>query len=168
MKSVAMKPFLALCLMVLLSGCAAGRGEADAASNVREAWSGSHCPTDGPAEQRLSAGQWQQSVWSQQFESQTLSTEPKQDLLILRAGSKPTAGYRLSVNSQSKLDDVLLLEVAVNGPPAGTMMAQVMTSPCLALWVPQDLELTVRWLAGSKPADKAAQEPTKTHNKRVY
>lgn len=161
-----MKPFLALCLMALLAGCAAGRGEADPALNVRQAWSGPHCPSEGPAEQRLSAGQWQQSVWSQHIESQATSTG--QDLLILRAGSKPTAGYRLSVNHQSSPGDVLRLEVKLIEPAADTMVAQMMTSPCLALWVPKDRELTVHWPGGSKPSDAAAQEPTKTHNKRVY
>ena len=38
------------------------------------------------------------------------------------------------------------------------MVAQVMTSPCLALWVPKDLEIDVRWTVDS---EAGGDEPQK-------
>lgn len=153
-----MKRVLSLLLLSLVGACAAGGGDSATTASASEAWSGPHCPIEGPAQQRLSPQQWQRSAWKQHLSADQLSPKKEWDLLILRAGSRPTAGYRLSIEQRNEVGDALRLELAVKGPKPDTMVAQVMTSPCLALWVPKDLEIDVRWLSDS---EAGGDEPQK-------
>lgn len=53
-------------------------------------------------------------------------------LVVVAAGQKPSAGYRVVVDTydwQRELDE-LTLQVAVEGPTVGTVQATVLTSPC--------------------------------------
>nr|WP_255199530.1 protease complex subunit PrcB family protein [Marinobacter lutaoensis] len=48
-------------------------------------------------------------------------------------GQKPTAGYSVRLASAALTGDTLDLSVAVRTPPADSVQAQVMTSPCAIL-----------------------------------
>ena len=71
--------------------------------------------------------------------SQYESVNPSADkhVLMLAMGSKPSAGYRISLDSEIALieNDVLLLPVSFMSPPKGAMTASVITSPCMVVSV---------------------------------
>lgn len=149
-----MKPVAGWLLLLLVAACAAGLDDANRESDMREAWSGAHCPSDGPEQERLAPVEWRQSVWSER-----LSSDRTEDLLILRAGTKPSAGYRLTIEEQAVVDGVLQLHVRLRGPAPDAMVAQVLTSPCLALWVPSGVvDIDVRWINADGQSAPATQK----------
>lgn len=147
-----MKLFVCVLITFAVSACTAGPEQSRA--HASEAWSGAHCVTDGPRQQRLSTAQLQQSAWAEHIQP----SEPAQSLLIVRAGSRPTAGYTLRLAQQSRQHGKLQLVIEERQPAPDTMRAQVMTSPCIALWVPAAMELDVQWSQASMPSESANQK----------
>ncbi|MGB5064619.1 MAG: protease complex subunit PrcB family protein, partial [Candidatus Competibacter sp.] len=62
----------------------------------------------------------------------------REGVLLVAMGARPSAGYGLSLASGSATvrDAVLSVRVNWREPPPGYRQAQVVTSPCLALKVP--------------------------------
>lgn len=60
-------------------------------------------------------------------------------VLLVAAGQRPTAGYAVSLTSPSApaKGGVALVEVKVDVPAPGAMVAQVVTSPCLVVALPK-------------------------------
>lgn len=58
-------------------------------------------------------------------------------LLTLRAGQRPTPGYAVELLSQTRRSDHLQITYRVSEPPPGRMLAQVMTSPCTRVQLPE-------------------------------
>lgn len=61
-------------------------------------------------------------------------------LFAVSFGSKPTAGYSVKVNEQASYDaakQTLHITASLQGPPAGSMTAQVITSPCVLVGAPK-------------------------------
>lgn len=58
-------------------------------------------------------------------------------LLTIRAGSRPTPGYAVELLSQTRRSDHLQITYQVSEPPAGRMLAQMLTSPCTTLQLPE-------------------------------
>ncbi len=63
---------------------------------------------------------------------------PREGVLLLAMGSRPTAGYGLSLAERAATvrDGVLTVRVDWGEPPPGVLLAQVMTGPCLLVKVP--------------------------------
>jgi len=59
-------------------------------------------------------------------------------VLIVYAGLKPSAGYRISADEKMiRIEDgVLRVVVDIQTPQPGQMQAQMLTAPCLVLSVP--------------------------------
>lgn len=58
--------------------------------------------------------------------------------LMISAGSKPTPGYAIEVVRQEQQSGSIELDYQVSSPAGGAIMAQVLTSPCGYLSLPDD------------------------------
>lgn len=130
--------------MLLLSGCLGG-GQAEA-PQARQLAAGPHCGFQPPG------GRWLDDAAGlrqlQRYLEQGLETRgelPEVDLaqrrvLWLAMGRQPTAGYSLSLSQQGLTVEggVLRLPVQWQTPPEGSVTAQVVTKPCLAVSLPRD------------------------------
>ena len=65
--------------------------------------------------------------------------------VLLLAGMKPTGGYSIKPVSAVQEGDVLVISAEVNGPPAGAIAAQVITSPWAVVAVTARDFKDVRW-----------------------
>jgi len=67
------------------------------------------------------------------------------DVLTIGAGEKPTPGYSVQLTEQTRKGDHLTVEYAISEPPQGAILAQMMTSPCSHISLPEDWQrLTVQ------------------------
>lgn len=62
------------------------------------------------------------------------------DVLTIRAGSRPTPGYAVELLSQTRRSGHLQITYQIAEPPAGRMLAQMITSPCTHIQLPSDWE----------------------------
>jgi hypothetical protein len=60
-------------------------------------------------------------------------------VLLVEMGQRPTAGYALALAAPEVrvVDGVATVAVRFDAPPAGAMVAQVVTSPCLLVRLPR-------------------------------
>ena len=66
------------------------------------------------------------------------------DVLTIGAGEKPTPGYAVQLNEQSRKGDSIRIAYQVSGPKEGAILAQMITSPCTRVTLPEDWQrLTV-------------------------
>lgn len=69
----------------------------------------------------------------------------KQRALTISLGQRPTSGYAIDVVAQEGSEHSLTLTFRETTPAAGMMVAQVMTSPCLEVMLPQGWqEVTIK------------------------
>jgi hypothetical protein len=63
----------------------------------------------------------------------------REGILIVSMGQKPTGGYRLELNRDFAVisDDTAVLSVSWIDPPKGSILPQIITSPCLAIIIPK-------------------------------
>ncbi|NMQ21212.1 protease complex subunit PrcB family protein [Candidatus Competibacter phosphatis] len=134
-----------LAALALLSGCAqTGAGE-ETALPVESLYGGSQC---GGLERPIviwiaNAAAWRS--WHGRIVSPQMSLPSppmvdfsREGVLLVAMGTRPSAGYGLSLAGESATvrDGVLSVRVDWREPPPGYRQAQVVTSPCLALKVP--------------------------------
>ena len=134
-----------LAALALISGCAqTGAGE-EATLPVDALYSGSQCgDLERPTTVWIaSAAAWRS--WHGRIVSPRMSLPSppmvdfsREGVLLVAMGTRPSAGYGLSLAGASATvrDGVLSVRVDWREPPPGYRQAQVMTSPCLALKVP--------------------------------
>ncbi|QQS54424.1 MAG: protease complex subunit PrcB family protein [Candidatus Competibacteraceae bacterium] len=134
-----------LAALALISGCAqTGAGE-DVALSVASLYGSGQCGgLERPAVIWIvSAAEWRS--WHGRITSPQMnqSSPPPVDfsregVLLVAMGTRPSAGYGLSLAGESATvrDGVLSVRVDWREPPPGYRQAQVVTSPCLALKVP--------------------------------
>lgn len=103
---------------------------------------GAQCGGDaaGPSVRRLASAAELQAAFSAELGAAAPAVDFEgAAVLLVAAGQRPTAGHAvelLSARAPVK-DGVALVQVALRGPPAGTMAAQVVTSPCLVVALPR-------------------------------
>ena len=134
-----------LAALALLSGCAqTGAGE-DAVLPVESLYGDSQC---GGLERPIviwiaGAAEWRS--WHGRIVSPQMSLPSppmvdfsREGVLLVAMGTRPSAGYGLSLAGASATvrDGVLSVRVDWREPPPGYRQAQVVTSPCLVLKVP--------------------------------
>ena len=134
-----------LVALALLSGCAqTGAGE-DAVLPVESLYGDSQC---GGLERPIviwiaGAAEWRSQYGRIVSPQMSLPSPPMVDfsregVLLVAMGTRPSAGYGLSLAGASATvrDGVLSVRVDWREPPPGYRQAQVVTSPCLVLKVP--------------------------------
>ena len=134
-----------LAALALLSGCAqTGAGE-EATLPVDALYGGSQCgDLERPTTVWIaSAAEWRS--WHGRIVSPQMSLPSppmvdfsREGVLLVAMGTRPSAGYGLSLAGASATvrDGVLSVRVDWREPPPGYRQAQVVTSPCLVLKVP--------------------------------
>ena len=59
------------------------------------------------------------------------------DILTIGVGEKPTPGYAVQLSDQSRKDDHVKISYQISSPREGAFMAQMMTSPCSRIVLPE-------------------------------
>ena len=127
---------LGLALLVpLLVGCQAGQAEMERSVGVEVVGQADHCNRQSPGlslvrsmadfpdvDGLLPAGKG--------------ALESGHDVLVIFLGQRPTPGYGAELQDAALVEKVLSLSLEATEPDSGAMMAQVITTPCVALAIP--------------------------------
>ncbi len=85
----------------------------------------------------------------------------REGVVLVSAGTRPTAGWTIALGEESVAlaDGVATIVVRIDGPAAGAIVAQVLTSPCLLVRLPREGIREVRIVdpAGTTLATAAAR-----------
>ena len=124
-------------LAPLLVGCQAGQAEMDSLSGVEVVGQADHC-------NRENAGLSLVRSMSDFPDVDGLlpagegALEAGHDVLVVYLGQRPTPGYGGELRQAQMADGVLELSLDATEPESGSMMAQVITTPCVALAIPDE------------------------------
>lgn len=124
---------------MVVSGCAANYAEtAEGAPLARQLTQSDHCGLTAPG--LVYVDQADQVDRLANLPAGTFSLDPlkavdfdREHLLIVGLGQKPTGGYGITLENSAIRDDVLEITVSVRQPAAGTMVSQVLTTPCAVM-----------------------------------
>jgi hypothetical protein len=133
-------------VLALGAGCAQPEPDQNTTLLVRSLYSDSQCGgLERPTVVWIAdAAAWRS--WHGRITSARLPAPPapavdfsREGGLLLAMGSRSTAGYALSLAEESAIvrNGVLTVRVDWHEPPPGALLAQVMTSPCLLVKVPE-------------------------------
>lgn len=122
-------------LAPLLAGCQAGQAEREPLSGVEVVGQADHCHRESPGlsfvrsmadfpdvDGLLPAGEG--------------ALEAGHDMLVVYLGQRPTPGYGGELEQAEMVDGALELSLQATEPASDAMMAQVITTPCVALAIP--------------------------------
>jgi len=129
----------------LLVGCASSDTVKDkpGAPLVRQVIQSPHCGLTGPGLAYVQTSERLQQLL--ELPAQNMAVQQlrqvdleKEHLLFVTLGEKPTGGFSVSLASASveSTKNTLRLSMAVRSPAPGTMVTQVITSPCVVVAVP--------------------------------
>lgn len=147
-----------LCMLVFLSACA-GAGSSTMNQNpvVTTLVSNANCGSmekeaslsiipsmDALATQAALLGSLERSSHGENMDA----VFEKDLVLQINMGMKPTGGYRLGLTNNGRVDEDswLVLSIVWGVPAKGTMLTQVITSPCLLLATPRQAYKGIRVL----------------------
>lgn len=136
---------IAMAVTAFLAGCAAHRHGVAAASAVH---AGQHCggPGAGPSARWIGDEAGLRAALSAgPALGGAAATAPRVDfsregVVAVSAGTRPTAGYAIALHEEAVTiaDGVATIVVRIDGPAAGAILAQVVTSPCLLVRLPRE------------------------------
>ncbi|MDX1756493.1 MAG: protease complex subunit PrcB family protein [Marinobacter sp.] len=132
---------LVVSVMALASACAnQSEPQPVTASLARQVTASAHCGLSAPGMLYLSKADDLRRLT--ELPGQALSPSSlsgldfsREHLVIVALGQKTTAGYGVSLDFARLSGDELRLEMVLQEPPAGAMVAQVLTTPCVAIAV---------------------------------
>ena len=142
-----------LSFILVLGACGSGLNQAPATDAtepmpVQVVYRGSHCPAVQPGIQLIrDAASW--AEWQRQRQQMffSASNEPEDEaadldfgqvsVIVISMGQKPTPGYSVEVPESSGMLQGASLTISTvwQQPPAGAILPQVLTSPCVAITV---------------------------------
>lgn len=129
-------------VFVALAGCGStGAHKAEtSAPAVRQVTQSGHCGLTGPGVAWVATEQQRESLLDVAGQNMATSMVRTVDLsrermVFVTLGQKPTAGYSVGLDEFSVEEKVLTLRMRVRQPADGSMVAQVITSPCVVLAV---------------------------------
>ncbi|WP_077530557.1 protease complex subunit PrcB family protein [Vreelandella utahensis] len=139
-------------LAPLLVGCQAGQAEMEPLSGVEVVGQADHCNRQTPG---LSLVQ-SMSDFPQVdglLPAGEGALEAGHDVLVVYLGQRPTPGYGGELRQAQMVDGNLELSLNATEPESGSIMAQVITTPCVALAIPEQgwSSLSVRMGADGFP-----------------
>lgn len=128
-------------LVLSLAACASLDADKGPVSEVRQITQSDYCGLTGPglayvespAELEPLLGVSGQNLSTQLIREVDLARE---HLVFVTLGQKPTAGYSVALEQAHFSGDTLALEMQVRQPASGSIVAQVITSPCAVVAVP--------------------------------
>lgn len=125
---------LPVLLAAALAGCAANSAGGPGVP-VREVGRSAYCntPDEMPRAQILSGaaavGAWQSARGVELVPAASIRDRPH---ILVELGPRPTGGYHLALEPVASIVDGRLAVVAtLHSPPAGAMVSQAITSPCV-------------------------------------
>jgi len=94
-------------------------------------WSGDNSPSGAEVQELITDAGTFRKYWGELQPNQALPEVDftKQAVVLLMAGSKPTAGYSIHTIRLEAKDDLLAIHYTLDSPPAGAVVSQVLTSP---------------------------------------
>lgn len=143
-----MKIFAAASLFLVTIACAmAGAQEIV----MRTAGGGAYAASGSATEQALLATDAASlaKLWSTHVGGEPIPAIDfaRESAVLLLGGERPTGGWRVVPKSVRVEDDVLIVEAAIEGPPAGSMATQALTYPWAVIAVSPASFKSVRWEA---------------------
>ena len=143
-----------LSLTLILSACGPGLGQSPVANSVEPmqmqvVYRGNRCPAVEPGIQVFrDTAAW--TEWRRQRERQLFSPSNEADdeatavdfgqatVIVISMGQKPTPGYAVEVLEDSAVlqGGTLNISSVWQQPAEGAILAQVLTSPCVAVTIP--------------------------------
>lgn len=129
-------------VVVVLAGCASdGSRKAEApAPAVRQVTQSAHCGLTGPGLAWATTDRQREKLLGVSGQNMATGMIRKVDLnreslVFVTLGQKSTAGYSVGLDEFSANQKKLILHMKVREPAPGSMVAQVVTSPCVVLAV---------------------------------
>ncbi|XOZ35006.1 protease complex subunit PrcB family protein [Halomonadaceae bacterium KBTZ08] len=127
---------LGLCLLVpLLVGCQAGQAEKEALPDVEVIGQASQCHVESPG-LALVRSKAELPEVDRLMSSAQGALQSGRDVVIVYLGQRPTPGYGGELRESEKVGGSLSVALRYTEPDSDAMLAQVITTPCLALSVP--------------------------------
>ncbi|PAU76971.1 hypothetical protein CK501_15505 [Halovibrio salipaludis] len=122
-------------LAPLLVGCQAGQAEMEPLAGVEVVGKADHCNREKPGLSLVrSMSDFPQVDGLMPAGEGAL--EAGHDVLVVYLGQRPTPGYGGELRQAEMVDGMLELSLRSTEPESGSMMAQVITTPCVALAIP--------------------------------
>lgn len=147
-------------LTLVLGACGSGLNPppaAEAIAPVQVLYRGSRCPATQPGirviHDAASWAKWQRQRQQTFFPASNEPEDTAADLdfgnvsvIVISMGQKPTPGYAVDVSKGSVTlqGSSLIIRTVWQQPPEGAILAQVITSPCIAISVPSAQYSTVK------------------------
>ncbi|HYI09500.1 MAG TPA: protease complex subunit PrcB family protein [Thermoanaerobaculia bacterium] len=130
-----MKRLMLLPMLALVTACAAAG--AGGALETRVITEGGYAAGDFPQPQAMAARDQEtlQRLWKDVGQGTPPPLGENETVVFLFAGSRPTGGWSIQPPAAKIENGILVIEAAVQGPPAGAMVTQAFTSPYLVLTV---------------------------------
>jgi hypothetical protein len=158
----AFRPALMSCSIALMAACSAQPTPTQI--NLRSVYQNSYCGTEEPGLRWLNSGEFATLVRGPGA-GQHLGVEPTpvphvdadERLLQVSLGQKGSGGHAVLLNSDTAQvkQDMLVLPLTIEQPPAGSMQTMQLTYPCLVIALPHEGYSRVRGDdIGEIPAEK--------------
>ena len=135
-----MKPMMLILLSGLLLACQTQANQHKL--RIEQVYQSNQCPIYEPRLHTINSLAEAKKVLGQSIASQLASKLTSGDLqtkslVLIAVGQKPSAGYGIEFGSEyaTLSADTLYLDLNFIQPPAGAMVATVMTSPCAVIAV---------------------------------
>jgi hypothetical protein len=142
---------------LLMGGCAAAPASTAASTAAAEAIGG---PVEvrnltsgayGASEQRGAVAAFDEQTYRAKWAELVGEGQPpavdfsREVVVFVSAGQRSTGGYKVQVRGARIEGETLLLDVVVQGPPAGSMTSQALTAPYAVVAVSGAAFKDVRW-----------------------
>lgn len=134
-------------VLAILASCSVA-GKTEGAMEMRKLAEGGY----GRAATRGATAAFEESTYRAQWSTLISADEPApavdlatESVVFLIAGQYPTGGHVLKYNGATIEGDVLVIDAVVEGPPAGAMTTQAITTPYFVLAVKSRAFKHVRW-----------------------
>ncbi|TVP57063.1 MAG: protease complex subunit PrcB family protein [Halomonadaceae bacterium] len=129
---------MTLLASIVLGGCQFFHSPAQgAASGVRELGQANHCGYSGAQLTLVTDPEDLPSMHGGLHEPLVKALEGGDYVLLVALGQRPTPGYGARLERASaSAEDRISLQLAATEPDPGSMLAQVITTPCVAMAIP--------------------------------
>lgn len=136
-------------IMILASGCTTA-GSTEGPVEVRNVANAAFASSDTPGATLVRDEATYRKTWTARIAADQPAPAvdfAQEQVVFLLAGSRPTGGYSISVKGATIENGVLVVDASIDGPPAGAIVTQVITSPYAVIAVKDRTASEVRWPA---------------------
>ncbi len=124
-------------LALFLIGCQSGQADMESLPGVEVVGGADHCKRQSPG-LALARSMSEFPDVDGLLPAGEGALEAGHDLVVVYLGQRPTPGYGAELRRAHTVEKVLTLSLEATTPDSGAMMAQVITTPCVALAIPDE------------------------------